>query len=379
MDTHNFTQENINSHRIFYKHEAPFKHLQEYDSFSFEAVADYAPYRLKSVFNIVITLASEQPGGIDRYIKISPVVCPEGGNVTVYPRNLNTTGILEFLRTGPGISLPNNIPPLRIRLTSTPLRGKLTLREGAAKQGDSFTQLDLDNGRLIYSHDHSDTLSDRVGIAVYLVGDLSGTQDILVYQSQLNISITPVNDRMPFLVTKNPGMVVVRGQSKLINRDMLEIQDPDTEPRDIRYTVLDSGLQGRLVYTDQPAAPILQFSQQDINQGRLLYLHDGASTQTQFYFSATDGRFQPRETGLSRHFRIHVVPLTLDLQNRTVIRLDQGTTTAIIANTNMGAASNGDRDQIRYTVTRRPGAGQLLVEDRPADVFYQVKYLLIIE
>ena len=322
-ETQNFTQNLVNQGRIFYKHDQPFKHIKDFDFFNFEGVSDYAPYRLKSVFNVVISVSAQTPGGIDRYIKVQQVVSPEGGNVTIYPQNLNTTGISEFLRSGPGLNLPNYIPLVRMKLTSTPLRGTLTIGGGLARQGATFNQGDLDTGRIVYSHDDSDTVSDRIGFSVYLVLDLSGSQDILVYQSQLNISITPVNDRMPFLVTKNPSIVVVRGQSKSINRDMLEVQDPDTEPKDIHFTILDNGLQGRLIFKEKPAQSISHFSQDDINKERVLYVHDGASSQTQFYFSATDGRFQPRETGLSRHFRIHVIPLSLDLQNQTVIELDQ--------------------------------------------------------
>ena len=370
--TQNFTQQSIHDNRIFYRHEAPFKLLEEYDNFKFEAVSNYAPYRLKADFKIAISLTAMRPGGIDKYISLNTLVCPEGGNATLSPRNLNSSGILDFVRSGPGIHLPNNIPLVRMKFTNTPLNGKLKLRDGIAKQGDSFSQFDVDNGRVTYSHDHSDTVSDRVGIAVFLVVDLSSSKDILVYQSQLNISITPLNDRMPLLITKNPSMVVVRGQSKSISRDMLEIQDPDTDPEDIRYTILDNGLQGRLVHHHKITQPVTHFSQQDINDENIIYIHDGASSQTQFYFSATDGRFQPRETGLSRHFRIHVIPLTLNLHNQTTILVDQGTTTAFITNRNMGAASNGERENIEYRITTKPHAGQLLVEDRPADTFLQV-------
>merc|ERR1719474_1577228 len=193
-----------------------------------------------------------------------------------------------------------------------------------------------------------------------------------LYQSQLNVTIVPLNDRMPFLVTKNPSMVVVRGQSKSINRDMLEVEDPDTDPVDIRFNILDNGLQGKLVYADQTSRTITTFSQQDVNDEKVFYIHDGASSQTQFYFSATDGRFQPRETGLSRHFRIHVIPLTLELRNKTTISLDQGTTTAIITNKNMGAFSNGDRKQTKYRLIEKPKAGKLLVEDKQTNIFLQV-------
>jgi Cadherin-like len=59
------------------------------------------------------------------------------------------------------------------------------------------------------------------------------------------------------------------------------------------------------------------------------------------------------------------------VDNHTAISLDQGTTTAIITRRNMGAATNGLRDQIQYRVVAAPRGGQLLVEDRPADIFSQ--------
>ena len=61
----------------------------------------------------------------------------------------------------------------------------------------------------------------------------------------------------------------------------------------------------------------------------------------------------------------------LRVDNHTAISLDQGTTTAIITRRNMGAATNGLRDKIQYRVVAAPRGGQLLVEDRPADIFSQ--------
>lgn len=370
----NFTQANINNSRVFYRHEKPFNELKAYDTFTFEAMADYAPYRLKSKFNIVISVTSMISGGIDRYISISPVTCQEGGNVTIYPQNLNTTGIIEFIQRGRGVALGPGPPHLRLKFAASPLRGQLSLGVRQVRTGDTFTQMDVDRGLLRYSHDHSDSTADRVGLAVYLAAKSAngGTKDLLVWEGQLNITVTPVNDRMPHLVTKSPSMVVVRGQTKVLSRDMLEVRDPDTLPKDILYTVMDNSLQGKMVFKERLTHSISHFTQADINSERVLYQHDGSSAQTQFYFSVTDGRFQPRETGLSRHFRIHVIPLTLVLQNYSAITVQQGTTTAFITSTNLGATTNGRKDDIQYTVTIPPKGGQLLVEDRPAEVFWQI-------
>merc|ERR1719471_2276363 len=265
------------------------------------------------------------------------------------------------------------MPVLRLRFTNTPLRGVLSLGNQVVSEGMYFSQRDIDMGLLKYSHDHSDSTLDRIGVAVFLTGDSVGSpgKDLLVFETSLNVSITPVNDRMPFLVTKNPSMVVVRGQAKVINADMLEVRDQDTGPEDIIYTILDNSLQGKIVFRDRLSHSVTRFTQKDVNDDRVLYLHDGSSPQTQFYFSVTDGRFQPRETGLSRHFRIHVIPLTLSVENHTSISLEQGTTTAFITNRNMGAGTNGRREDIQYTITVPPRGGQLLVEDRHAEVFWQ--------
>ena len=313
------------------------------------------------------------PGGIDRYTSINQLTCQEGENVTVFPQNLNTTGIIEFLQKSPIVSMAGRRPQLKLKFTNTPLRGVLTLGSKTVTEGMLFSQRDVDMGILKYSHDHSDSLMDRIGVAAYLTGDSLGTpgKDLLVFRTQLNVSITPVNDRMPFLVTKNPSMVVVRGQAKTINSDMLEVRDQDTRPENIIYTILDNSLQGKIVLRDRVSQSVTRFTQKDINDDRVLYLHDGSSAQTQFYFSVTDGRFQPRETGLSRHFRIHVIPLTLSLENQTSITVEQGTTTAFITNKNCGAATNGRREDIQYSVVLPPRGGQLLVEDRPAEVFWQ--------
>ena len=325
------------------------------------------------MFNIIISVSAMIPGGIDRYTTIHQVTCQEGENVTIFPQNLNTSGIIDFLATSPIVSMAGRRPQLKLKFTNTPLRGVLSLGSKTVSEGMYFSQRDIDMGLLKYSHDHSDSTLDRIGVAVFLAGDSVGSpgKDLLVFETSLNVSITPVNDRMPFLVTKNPSMVVVRGQAKTINADMLEVRDQDTAPENIVYTILDNSLQGKIVFRDRLSHSVTRFTQKDINEDRVLYLHDGSSAQTQFYFSVTDGRFQPRETGLSRHFRIHVIPLTLSLQNATAIRVEQGTTTAFITSGHIGAGTNGRREDIQYSVTQGPRGGQLMVEDRQADVFWQ--------
>ena len=52
QEIQNFTQLNVRTSRIFYRHEKPFTQLKDFDFFNFEAMADYAPYRYKLNLNI---------------------------------------------------------------------------------------------------------------------------------------------------------------------------------------------------------------------------------------------------------------------------------------------------------------------------------------
>ena len=60
-----------------------------------------------------------------------------------------------------------------------------------------------------YVHDHSDTLMDSFGVAIFLEGEKSETfgdgrgqsGDVLLYEGLWNVTIKPINDRPFRLIT----------------------------------------------------------------------------------------------------------------------------------------------------------------------------------
>ena len=60
-----------------------------------------------------------------------------------------------------------------------------------------------------YVHDHSDTLMDSFGVAIFLEGEKSETfgdgkgqsGDVLLYEGLWNVTINPINDRPFRLIT----------------------------------------------------------------------------------------------------------------------------------------------------------------------------------
>lgn len=68
---------------------------------------------------------------------------------------------------------------------------------------------------------------------------------------------------------------------------------------------------GRLAFADDLQRRVDRFTQADVNEDRVLYVHDGSLTPVDFYFSVSDGHHKP----VYRHFRIVVLPLELRLVN----------------------------------------------------------------
>ena len=326
----------INNSLVYYEHSKPFSNLTIFDYINLEAIGDYATQSLDIPFHIKISVTAMIPGGIDRFIGSDKVTVEEGGNANIGKRNLNTSGVLEFLNSHrrQGGSVPFRPPYLRLMLWKLPQHGVIVIGGKKVRVGDTFSQSDVDRGFVTYRHDHSDSMTDDYGMSVYLQGDKSEvygdgrglTGDMLLYKGIFNISILPLNDQKFKLITPSPSMTVVQRQSRIITRDMLATEDPDSDPRDIIYDIINAPVHGRLVFTENLTRNVNRFSQEDINNERLLYWHDGSRNPVEFYFRVSDGMFTP----VYRHFRIIVIPLELKVVNQSVIEIQQGTRMAYI-------------------------------------------------
>lgn len=225
--------------------------------------------------------------------------------------------------------------------------------------GSEMTAGEIAAGRVEYQHDHSDTLEDWIGLTVLLQRPEKGSDrpDILLYNGTLRVNILPVNDQIFQLLTKAPAMTVVQLQWRAITAEVLLTKDADTSAKDLIYEVIQAPKYGKLgvtsdnstnsaVATSRPS--MIRFSQDDINRGRVIYMHDGTMEprSTSFYFRVSDGHFKA-DSGV---FTIHFEPLTLRFANHSIIGIQQGQSTAIVSNFSMGAESNGQRRHIFYNV-----------------------------
>lgn len=56
------------------------------------------------------------------------------------------------------------------QVSSYPKHGQLLISQEKAILGQLFTQLDIDRGFVSYVHDHSDSVFDTFGVAIFLEG-----------------------------------------------------------------------------------------------------------------------------------------------------------------------------------------------------------------
>jgi hypothetical protein len=155
----------------------------------------------------------------------------------------------------------------------------------------------LDKGRLSYRHDGSETPRDRLELVAYN-SDLN-----FMFACALDIIVKGVNNHPP---KKSPSaslsVNVVLGGRRILTPNILDYvdEDWDAERGALKYSTKGNpsgGAGGRNgvgnIYdlTKSPARPIFQWTQADIDDGKLVFKHEGMETQGFLHFWVTDGKF----------------------------------------------------------------------------------------
>ena len=182
-------------------------------------------------------------------------------------------------------------------VTQMPLHGQI-VKDGYVA-ASSFTQAEIDDNRISYRHDGSESKSDTFSVVVS-----DGTHpDFFVFpdsaspktKAQLvNVQIRPVDNKLP-VVAKNLGA------SSLMNFDdgaagfqltdqTLQAHDSDSNNDDLRYMITSPAKHGKLVNVSEPKMVLSSFTQRDIKKGAVRYvLNKGENaTSDMFVFKLVD-------------------------------------------------------------------------------------------
>ena len=362
-ETETFSQNEIEHGFVVYQHTESMIGWTMMDTFVFEVTTKYANVIRYQNFVVKISFDNINEENVGQLISMDDVHCQEGGQVVIGERNLDISTLKEKL-----IARGIRQATVELLITQVPQNGILIVDNKNASVGTKITQKIINRGKLKYRHNHSDTKWDTFYFAVQISKDGQSLTSV-VYPNVFNITILSYNDQPFRIVTRHPNLSVLQGAIANLTKDNLEVIDPDSPPSDITYRIVEPPLNGKLVFRERPKKKTSLFTQEDINQNRILFNHDGSASPDgdSFVFSVSDGSFPSyHET-----FDIDVLPVTLELVNLTRVFIVQGRTTFFLSNENIAAETTGRVSDIIYTVTTPPMLGKLFVGDKPTLKFSQ--------
>ncbi|XP_035826441.1 FRAS1-related extracellular matrix protein 1 [Aplysia californica] len=166
-----------------------------------------------------------------------------------------------------------------------------------------FSMADVQAGRLVYTHDDTDSSRDRIELRIS-----DGHNTVL---SSFPITVIPRDDTAPYLVT-NLGLQLNEGATRRLSQDMLMAHDTDSLDENIIYTVVSSPTAGDIIRKIRPSdsgTKVFGFRQRDVLKGQIYYRHHGNEVfKDSFTFTLQDHQEPPNESE-AMEFEILVTPM----------------------------------------------------------------------
>ncbi len=240
-----------------------------------------------------------------------------------------------------------------------PANGKLLFNELDITLPDTFSMVDINAGTISYVHDGSETLNDRI---LLLLFDSDGARYMIGEDSvfSLILNITPVDD--PPAVEVNSGATIDEDSSLILTANMLLTTDAESTSSLITYTLdpessSDFPENGLLKLNDIPLSDGGTFTQDDINNGNLVYTHDGSETLSDgFQFRVADefGHLATNNENPDFFFAITITPVNdAPLLTKNVSLVVEEGSSGVISNAFI-AASDAESDAADITFTLDP-------------------------
>lgn len=343
-----FTQDDLENGRIFYEHTSPMVELRTNDSFFFDVNALFAPSLIDQVFNIEISVSS---GGLLKFLPNIKIEVDEGD---LAPIHLDLSRVLEYLETRVAIQSPE----LYIE-TYSPAHGVIKTMD-SRKDINKFSLNDFNSNKIYYHHDHSDTIEDKISMAVYLI-----VGNIFLCNITIPVTIHPINDQPFYLLTTSPRISVIEGENKTITNTDLSTEDLDTPPEGLIYDIISNPMHGIIQkisdegYIQNIISYGNQFTQADINNNRIIYTHSGSPESTTFTFKVWDGGSNHKQ--VYETFTIKILPIqifapAIPAQPMTV---QQGSSAGNLYPKHVAIDTNVQKSRLIYNITRLPTGGVL--------------------
>ena len=316
-----FTQGNIDSGKIRYVHD----HTDTTsDSFVFK-ISDGVNELTGQTFNISVTPVYDDPLPDGASVATFDDLGGTYANNTDIPYTTAIDGFMFTSSTDLGMTYfssggQDNTPALKTS-GSTAVTG-LSIKRSDSSVFKLYTMFIYDSGSTLYTFGgylggaevytkadvNVNTLEpvtfewdniDEIRVSVTGTGaDIFAFFDNIVY---MDLASSPV----PYLEINNP-VTTTEGGTVLITNSLLKANDNDTLASTLQFTVTTAPVNGRLENSDSPGIAITTFTQGDIDNGKIRYVHDHTDTTSDsFVFKVSDGTYEV--TGQT--FNITVTPV----------------------------------------------------------------------
>uniref|UniRef100_A0A665UH47 Laminin G domain-containing protein n=1 Tax=Echeneis naucrates TaxID=173247 RepID=A0A665UH47_ECHNA len=235
---------------------------------------------------------------------------------------------------------------IEFMVAESPQHGDLRYLHG--DELNYFTWEEVKAGHIYYMHDSTESREDSF--------TLSATAYEIERRSPpitISVTVIPVNDEPPRLA-RNTGLEVLTGEEADITSSMLSTEDADTPTEELVYHV-EVPTNGMVALKEAPKEAILNFTQAQINNGEVIFIHEGEESGG-FSFTVTDGE----HTSPLYQFVITASPLTNTMVTQEELMVFPGTRQPITS-ANLGAVTKEDGNEISYSLIRPPRLGRLIL------------------
>ncbi|XP_069563197.1 chondroitin sulfate proteoglycan 4-like [Brachyistius frenatus] len=292
----------------------------------------------------------------------------EGGRAPLEPKHMKVN--LDFRKLG--------IHPsqLMFRIEEQPVHGQLrldlspdpdgildkgqerTITIGTEEHDRTFSMLDLWQGRVMYVHSGSEDENDFFIFSVFS----SNKKELPVFLKdnrlhRFDISISPVNDAPVLSLPEGNLFSLLEKSKRQLTTDVLRVSDPDSSPEELVFSSLGNlnSEAGYLEHQDYPGRAINLFSLNDLEEGKISFVHSGVST-SRLALRVSDGQKLSNTVVL----RIMTVLLEHKLVNNTGLQVNQGEA-SVITTYHLAVQINvaDPTVDIWYDVTELPQYGEL--------------------
>ncbi|XP_070544831.1 extracellular matrix organizing protein FRAS1-like [Ptychodera flava] len=268
----------------------------------------------------------------------------------------STTDITEEILRATDVDSDNG--QLTFTMTKAPDIGQIELLEKpgyipvtVGGPANSWTQNDINNGRIRYVHEESDPAGTV--LLKFTITDPEGNQ--LIDQSFI---ITILEDHIPPRILSNNGLVLNEGSNKRITTQLLSATDADSNPADLKYFISALPKLGYLEDITQPGVPIIHFTQSDLAAKTIQYVHtsDEEVYMDTFTFSVDDGSNQITQT-----FYITIVPVDDSVPQLTNVGMtvQEGVRKTITEFELKATDADTKENLVTFTIVQPPLHGQI--------------------